>query len=196
MHDTIAPVTDGRRRRGEDNRRKIVVALMELVKAGHVAPTAEEVAARAIVGLRTVFRHFDDMESLYREIAQEMESTVRPVVAKPFVSDDWRGRLDEIVIRRAAVFERIMPFKIAADYHRHQSPFIRRGQASFARLQRSILKGVLPPEMSTGARFEALDMVMGFDSWRRLRREQKLGIEEARAVMSLAVEALMGKRRL
>ena len=196
MHDTMTPATDGRRRRGEDNRRKIVAALMDLVKAGHVAPTAEQVADRAIVGLRTVFRHFDDMESLYREIAEEIESAVRPVVAKAFASDDWRGRLDEIVMRRAAVFERILPFKIAADYHRHQSPFIRRGQARFARLQRSILKGVLPPEMSTGARFEALDMVMGFDSWRRLRREQKLGIEEARDVMSLAVEALMGNRRI
>ena len=60
--------TDGRRARGHVSRSRIVAAMIELVREGCVAPTAEQVALRADVGLRTVFRHFDDMESLYREI--------------------------------------------------------------------------------------------------------------------------------
>ena len=50
--------TDGRRRRGEDNRARIVAALVALVREDNFTPGAEEVAIRADVSLRTVFRHF------------------------------------------------------------------------------------------------------------------------------------------
>ena len=46
--------------------------MLELVRAGAISPNAEEVAERAGVGLRTVFRRFDDMDSLYREMAKAM----------------------------------------------------------------------------------------------------------------------------
>ena len=62
------PSTDGRRRRSQRSRDRIVTAMIDLVEAGAITPSAEEVAARAEVGLRSVFRHFRDMESLYREI--------------------------------------------------------------------------------------------------------------------------------
>ena len=63
---------DGRRSRTIETRKRIVHAVTELVREGKVAPTAEEVSARADVGLRTVFRHFDDMDSLYREIDEAL----------------------------------------------------------------------------------------------------------------------------
>ena len=66
---TPKPAEDGRRRRGEDNRAKIVAAMLEIIHAGEIAPSAELVAQRADVGLRTVFRHFQDMDSLYREMS-------------------------------------------------------------------------------------------------------------------------------
>jgi AcrR family transcriptional regulator len=49
--------------RGARNRAAIVAALLELVGEGELEPTAEQVAERACVGTRTVFRHFADMES-------------------------------------------------------------------------------------------------------------------------------------
>lgn len=55
---------DGRRRRSAQSRDRIVEALLDLVAGVVVTPSAEAVAARAGVGLRTVFRHFRDMESL------------------------------------------------------------------------------------------------------------------------------------
>ena len=62
-------VIDGRLHRSMATRRKIVTALETLIRAGTLSPTAEQVAVQAQVGLRTVFRHFDDMETLYREIS-------------------------------------------------------------------------------------------------------------------------------
>ena len=62
------PHPDGRRQRSQASRAKIVTAFMELIESGDPSPSAARVAKRAGVGLRSVFRHFDDMDSLYAEI--------------------------------------------------------------------------------------------------------------------------------
>ena len=66
--------SDGRVRRGERSRDQIVGALLELVQEGFLRPAAEQVARRARVGTRTVFRHFEDMDSLNPEINQRLGS--------------------------------------------------------------------------------------------------------------------------
>ena len=63
------PAPDGRLQRSERSRQAIVQALLGLVGEGVLEPTAEQVAARADVGIRTVFRHFSDMESLFAEMS-------------------------------------------------------------------------------------------------------------------------------
>ncbi len=187
-----AASTDGRRRRGEDNRCRIVAALTELVREGEPVPTAEQVAARAAVGLRTVFRHFDDMESLYREIAAEIESRVRPIVEQPFASADWRGRLDEAMERRVRVFEAIMPHKLASSLHAVRSPFLTERHVWFAAVQRTTLAHILPPAIRNDRPlFDALDLALSFDSWAALRRDRKRSVARARAAIRAAVEALL-----
>ena len=81
---------DGRRQRGEDNRARIVSAMLEIIHAGDFSPGAEQVAARADVGLRTVFRHFKDMDSLYREMTETIEAELRAVALQPFQAQAWR----------------------------------------------------------------------------------------------------------
>src|SRR5436305_13207547 len=110
MTDAPAARSDGRRRRGQDNRARIVAAMLEIVHAGEVSPSAEQVATRADVGLRTVFRHFRDMDSLYREMGVAIEAELLRVVATPFASADWRGRVLELIERRSAAFEKAGPY--------------------------------------------------------------------------------------
>ena len=50
-----ATALDGRVRRGARNRQTIVDALLDLVGSGILRPTAQQVADRAGVGIRTVF---------------------------------------------------------------------------------------------------------------------------------------------
>jgi AcrR family transcriptional regulator len=183
---------DGRRRRSQDSRARIVQAMLELVHAGDVAPAAEEVAARADVGLRTVFRHFKDMESLRREMTAVIEAELHAVIDQPLKGATPCERLREILQRRATVYEKIGPFKRAADVHRNHSTFL---QASHARLvtgSRDILRRELPPEIARDrARFEAIDLLLSFEAWSRLRREQGLSIKRASEVLESAVGKLL-----
>ena len=57
---------DGRNLRSIKSQQMIVDALIKLVKEGNFEPTAQKVADESGVGIRTVFRQFDDMENLLK----------------------------------------------------------------------------------------------------------------------------------
>lgn len=186
---------DGRKLRRYNNGRRIVNAMLELVRAGSLEPRAEDVALRAGVGLRTVFRHFDDMETLYRRMAAAMRSELQPIVAAPLAAPDLTGKLAEIIDRRTRLFERAMPFKNAADVHRHRSPFLRKDLASLRAAERAALAAIMPPSiLSDAPRFAAIDAMLSFAMWQHLRREQKLTPKAARAALEAAAIALISDR--
>ncbi|MCR2747630.1 TetR/AcrR family transcriptional regulator [Limnobacter parvus] len=183
---------DGRTTRGQENKKQIVQALIELIREGHVAPTAEMVSARAGVGLRTVFRHFKDMETLYREMTTEVDAIVAPVLATPVQGSTTKEKLMHSIERRADMFEQLAPLQAASLVHLHESEFLRTRQAQAIDLQRYLLRAFLPTEVvKDKLLFEALDLVMSFESWLRLRRDQKLSFNQAKKVLQRSVEQLL-----
>jgi AcrR family transcriptional regulator len=191
--DALTPgATDGRRLRSEASRERIINALIELLGEGDVAPSAEAVAERAGVGLRTVFRHFDNMESLYQQISARMRAEIVPMLGRPFVALDWRGRVKEAVERRIAIFEKIMPLKVAADVHRYRSDYLAQQGALMIKEQRTALSRLVGDAVGQDdPLFEALDLVLSFEAWRRLRQDQNLTRAKARAVVDHLVEGLL-----
>jgi AcrR family transcriptional regulator len=183
---------DGRRERSEASRERIVRAMLDLVGEGDVSPSAEAVAARAKVGLRTVFRHFDNMESLYRQIDAVIAAEVQPIADAPYESFDWRGQMGELIERRARIFERIMPYKIAGEVHRHQSAFLDAQQTSLVRELRGTVMHILPERVRKDRDLvECIDLALSFESWRRLRKDQGLSAPRAKQAMVRFVAALL-----
>lgn len=183
---------DGRRSRTVETRKRIAAAFTALIREGHVAPTAEEVSVRANVGLRTVFRHFDDMETLYREVNGELQNTILSIIQMQYTATDWRERLQEGIAIRARLFESITPFFLTARVHRHESAVIDENIRSGVELERNVLKRLLPEHVQADAVwFEALALVLSPEAWVRLRSEQQLSVEAATAAMQLTVRALV-----
>ncbi len=189
---TPAIQTDGRRRRADVNRQRIVDAMMILVREGEVFPSAEAVASRAGVGLRTVFRLFSDMDGLYREMHAAMIERLTPIFHEPLGEGDWRFRLGALISRRARLFEDMLPIKTAADAHRYQSPYLQGEHQELVSLLRQILVFVVPEAVRTDPMaMDALDLALSFESWRRLRYDQKLEPEKAEAVMRHLADSLV-----
>jgi AcrR family transcriptional regulator len=183
---------DGRRRRSQNSRNAIVAAMLELVAEGRITPSAEEVASRAGVGLRTVFRHFTDMESLYAAMTERLAEHYEMWLI-PFDSTEWRGQLVEAVERRTATYERLLPFKRAGDAHRHMSPAIRAEHARMLGMMRQRLRSFLPRAITDDeVRFETIDLMLSFEAWQRLRDEQGLSIDLARRIVLREVLRLAG----
>ena len=59
---------DGRNLRSINSQKLIVDACIKLFKEGNLEPTAQQVADESGVGIRTVFRQFDEMENLFKAV--------------------------------------------------------------------------------------------------------------------------------
>lgn len=193
---SVTRIADGRRKRGDQSRRQIVDAMIELVRSGEMSPSAAQVAERAGVGLRTVFRHFDEMEILYREMAEVIRARIMPEALKPYGGNTWRERLGELIGRRIAVYEDIMPLKVAGSVLRFRSPFLMEDYHEHLRMERKTLKQVLPESILDDADlFKGLEMLTSFQAWRRLRQDQGLGATEAARILRRMVDALLVDRK-
>ena len=183
---------DGRRQRSENSRNRIVAAMIDLVADGRITPSAEEVASRAGVGLRTVFRHFTDMESLYAAMTGRLAEHYEMWLI-PFDSTDWQGQLVEVIERRTTTYERLLPFKRAGDAHRHTSPAIQAEHARILAMMRQRLRSFMPRAITDDdVCFETIDLMLSFEAWQRLRDEQRLPIDLARRIVLREVLRLAG----
>ena len=187
-----AEESDGRRRRSQDSRTRIIYAMLDLVGEGDPAPGAERVAERAQVGLRTVFRHFKDMDSLYREMSDHIAGELRSLLDQPFQAASWRDRVLELVGRRGAVYEKIAPFKRASDIFRNRSRFLESDHVMLTTAAREILLREIPVEAELEPVIvEALDLLLSYEAWSRLRREQGLSSAQAVGALQAAVERML-----
>ena len=183
---------DGRRLRSERNRQQIVEAMIELIEAGNPAPSAARVAEEAEVSLRTVFRHFEDMDTLYREIAREMLIRVRPILQRPFLQRSWQGRLRELLDRRIEAYEILMPVKVCSAMRRFQSDYLMHDHRQFLAMEHASIRTHLPEALADDpVRFQSISAAMSFDLWHRLRHDQGLPVETAREVVVDMVERLI-----
>ena len=78
--------TDGRRLRRERNRLAVVDALLDLYREGNLRPGTDEIATRAGLSPRSLFRYFDDVDDLTgaavaRQLARARD--LLPIAATP-----------------------------------------------------------------------------------------------------------------
>ena len=186
---------DGRLQRSERSRTAIVQAVYELVGEGSLEPTAEQVAARAGVGIRTVFRHFTDMESLFSEMDARIEAEARPLLeareeGRP-VPGSAVDRARRLARRRATFFEQIAPYKRAGNLKRARSHFLQSRHMALVRALRDDLMCSIP-ELEDAAPDvrDAFELAASFEAWDRLRSEQRLSRSRATAALECAVSAL------
>jgi len=187
-----ADTADGRRQRSERSRRQIIEAMFELLREGDIRPSAVDVADRAGVGLRTVFRHFEDMETIFEEMTEDLKKLVMPMVIAPYEATDWRGRLMEAVDRKAQIYELVFPMQVALLARRFGSEFLMRQYDYEVSLVRSTLQSVLPETVvADKTLFAAIEVNHAFATWRRLREDQSLSVEAATATIKRIMSALI-----
>ncbi|WP_296717423.1 TetR/AcrR family transcriptional regulator [Erythrobacter sp.] len=185
---------DGRRERGRSNRSRIVAAMLDLVGGGAVSPSAAQVAEAAGVGLRTVFRHFSDMDALYREMTEAIEARVLPILLRSPAGDNWQARIRDLAERRAAIFETIMPYRISASVRRFESPYLMQDYRRMLRLEAETVEAHLPDAVRADiAAARGINVILSFATWRLLRHDQGLPVDEARAVVQrMLADAISG----
>lgn len=178
------PHPDGRRERSRSSRRRIIEAMMSLVAEGDVNPSAAKVAEKAGVGLRTVFRHFDEKDSIYREIDELLWTVHGPTFEAPFRSETWKEQLLEMIERRARTYEEIAPFRIASSLQRYSSPTLMETYRFLLKKESEHLHLILPAHiLRDERRARAILLAVSFDSWRLFRQDEDLSTEKTVEVL-------------
>ena len=177
--------------RGRVTREKIIAALLDLIRAGNLSPTSEDVAQYAGVGHRTVFRHFQDMESLFEEMNAKIRSLAQSVLTQTLSDGTLAQRIEALVAARAAPFEQITLYYLSGEIRLHASPAIQRARAQFAAQQRRQLHVCLPEVEARPDVAAAIELLTSMDGWVRLRRTQGLSVNQSRLAIISAVSRLL-----
>ncbi|HVM27282.1 MAG TPA: TetR/AcrR family transcriptional regulator [Mycobacteriales bacterium] len=194
------PREDGRTARSRRTRTAVVDALLALQEEGNLAPTAQQVAARAGVALRTVFGHFSDMETLWAEAGQ------RELAALVELADDIPAdlplaeRLERFAASRARVLEKLLPVMRAVRLREPSSPALAANRVLFIAAGDDEVRRVFAAELhgrdEDRARrlLDAVFVVAGGPTWEVLRHDRGLDADAALAHVRRSLTALLDPR--
>jgi AcrR family transcriptional regulator len=189
-----APVGDGRRARRERNRDAVVDALLELFRDGNLAPSSDEIAERAGLSPRSLFRYFDDVDDLCRTAISRQHERVGSVIALTVRPDmSLSDCVTAVVEQRVQLFDAMgavgQVLRIRAPFQ----PLVAAELSRARRLLRGQLEQAFAAELaalstaSATAVLAAADALCSFESYRLMRDDQ--GLSRA-ATTRVLVEAL------
>jgi TetR/AcrR family transcriptional regulator of autoinduction and epiphytic fitness len=193
--DTDA-VVDGRTLRSMRTREAIVDATISLLEQGDLRPTAPRVAEAAAVSVRSIFQHFDDLETLHAAVAERLVERVSLLLVPISPEAPLDERLASFVHQRALLLEAVSPIRRAADVH---GPFsaeitarLRDGQAYL----RAEVERTFAPELERAGDdrrelLDALDGALAWRTWEGLRAGLQRDLDQAEAVLRRMARALL-----
>lgn len=187
---------DGRRQRAVRSREAVVDAVLDLIRQQGEPPSAQAIADRAGVSLRTVFRLFDDTETLLATAVAHQIERVAPLFTPIEAFGPLDARIRALVDHRQRLFEEIAPIRRAA-LQRTSNGSIREWLEESRTLLRRQVTTIFDDELrAVPARqrtmlVEALELAAGFPAWNALRVDQGLDAASARAVIAHTIGRLL-----
>jgi TetR/AcrR family transcriptional regulator, regulator of autoinduction and epiphytic fitness len=185
-------LVDGRVRRGERNRAAIVDALLGLLESGDTKPSARSIAEAAGVSVRSVFQHFDDLESLYATVVERQAERLRRFELEIDPTTTFDERVSAFVSQRARLYEHITPVRRATLRVAHESAALQDGLKRIATRHARDVADLFATELDAARNATvlraALVVATSWETWDRLRREQRCSIDTARRVVEQLVK--------
>lgn len=193
---------DGRHARRGRNRDAVVEAMLELYREGNLAPGSDEIAARAGLSPRSLFRYFDDIDDLCRAAIERHQQRVLPLTTiQTPVSAPLAERIEALVEQRARVFEAI---GLVGQVSRLRAPFQPLLSAELAQVRlffRNQIKRLMDPELSAmrpehaASVLAAVDVLCSFEAYQLLRHDQMLTGAKTMSVLVETIEAVFTRAR-
>ena len=190
--DNIASKPDGRRLRSNRSRQLIIESMLELIKQGNLVPTAQQVADHASVGIRSVFRHFEDLESIFETANELCHREYRGL----FIGGDRSGSLQERILHatecHANAYETMSNMILSGSARQWNSEVLQKSYIAYQHQLRRDLDEWLPElESLTESKRQAVDGIASFEMWHRLRNIQSLGKTDSIKIIVEMLEALI-----
>ena len=181
-------VIDGRRQRSARSREALIKASLDLIDQGLLVPTAKQIADKAGVGIRSFFRHFEDMEALFAAADAHARDNVLNLFPRGPGQGNVTARIDAFLDNQAEAYEQLRNIILSTQAQLWRSPTLRQSYMRDQKKLRDIIVSWFPE--LTGqppALIEGLDALASFDMWHRLRHHQKLGVRESKDILATLI---------
>jgi AcrR family transcriptional regulator len=188
----IEPESDGRRQRTERSRTAIIEASLNLLEEGILVPTAQQISDRAGVGIRTFFRHFDDMIALFEAVDDSIRNHYERLILGGDRNGTLEERIDHAIDQHATVYEQIANVILSTAAQRWRYDVLRKNYARNQRGLRKDLDNWLPElkDLPQSTR-EAIDAIASFEMWNRLREHQGQSKRSTISIVSSLLKTLI-----
>ncbi len=131
---------DGRSLRRERNREAVIVALLELIREGDLDPATTDIADRAGVSHRSVFRYFDDLNDLVRQAIDHEIAAAVPLSTMPNLGEGpLAQRIDSLIESRMRVYGHVHQVAQVARARALSIPAVNEGMKGVSRIFREQL---------------------------------------------------------
>ena len=174
---------DGRFARSQKTKDAIVKALLKLLR-NTPFPTAEQVAKESKIGLRTVYRQFNDMESIYLSLHEEcMHSLGQMFDSDVDLDKSFKERVNFAISERLSIYEEYETLFIATISNSARLPTLVNQVAESYQIMRERFIEIVPEikNLST-IKSDLLFARITFPPWFSLRKllkhDQKIIIDE------------------
>lgn len=185
---------DGRHERTKRTRAAIVTAILDLTEAGELAPTAQAIADRAGVAVRSIRQHFVSREQLFLAAAEVHAR--RTVAQRPEVDAALppRARVAAFAALRARELEATRALRRAVALVEHRSPVVAQAARQLGAVRRREVARAFAPELDAGRRalLDRLDLVSTGKVWDVMRGDLGLGPPAAERQLADLLLALLG----
>jgi AcrR family transcriptional regulator len=195
--DTAAPV-DGRNLRRDRNRDAVVTALLELYREGNLGPSADGIAERAGISVRSLFRYFEDVEGLVRAAIARQQAHLAPLYALDAPPElPLAERVERFVAARVTLLEGMGEVGRVARAVAVRQPLILAELARIRGTLRRQLTGVFAAELAAlpavtrRATVAAADVVTSWEAFDLMHNDQGLRPDEVAAAMRAALLRLL-----
>ena len=174
---------DGRFARSKKTKDAIVRALLKLLR-NTPFPTAEQVAKESKIGLRTVYRQFKDMESIYLSLHEECMHSLGKIFNSDVDLDrPFNERVCFAIRERFTIYEKYETLFIATISNSARLPtLVNQVAESYQVMRERFIKIVPEIENLSTIKSDLLFTRILFPSWFSLRKvlkhDQKIIIDE------------------
>jgi AcrR family transcriptional regulator len=182
--------------RAERSRAAIADAALELLREGHLRPTAGQVAERAAISERLVYHHFSDLEGLFQAVVERQRAALDERLPTLPTVGPLDVRVDAILQLRADMNEWITPVRRASVVREPFSETLAVNRAMLDAGSRRQVSELFATELAARTTSDADDLLAGLDlalswsAWNALRT-RGASIEQARRVVERTVRALL-----
>ncbi len=189
---------DGRTARRERNRSAVIDTVLELFADEMVMPTAEAVAERSGLSLRSIYRYFEDRETLIQAAVLRCFEDAWPLYEEAEVGGATTiERIERFVAARLRLFEAVAPTFWATSHFAPLSPPVRDGLETTRERLREQFERQFAPELDALGKRErrdalaACDTLTQWDGLDFLRRHRGFSVAETEQILRRSLAALL-----